>query len=130
MDMEILMNLQYFLLVRHKEQTELEAAIPTILYHFYNNELLLEDFLNEYENEDNKKVIKKHWLFKKEVAKAFRKASKPFRRWFKHADYEEEERKIEIEIEPIEEAKEEEIEVVEDVVENEEVDDEEVEEIE
>jgi len=63
------MNLQYFLLIRHKEVKEFEKAIPTILYHFYNNELLLEDFINEYESKKNKKLIKKHWLFKKDIAK-------------------------------------------------------------
>ena len=49
MDLEIFMNLQHFLL---KDMNVAEyfyiKAIPTFLYHFYNNELLLDDFIEKF----------------------------------------------------------------------------------
>ena len=71
MDLEIFMNLQHFLLDKYEKIADhyYVDAIPTFLYHFYNNELLLDGFVEDFSKKelpsDMKKSMKKHWLYNK-----------------------------------------------------------------
>ena len=95
MDLEIFMNLQHFLLDKHEKIAEevYVEAIPTFLYHFYANELLLDNFVEEFSQKELpselKSKMKKHWLYNKKQDHCFRRNSKKFRTWILKAEYEE-----------------------------------------
>ncbi len=70
-DVEVAMNLQHFLLKDDKmAKHHYKKAIPTFLYHFYNNELIsatfMDGFEESYPKEEFKQKLKKHFLYNKQ----------------------------------------------------------------
>ena len=92
------MNLERFLLENSKYEKVVYKALPTILYHCYNNEMLSESYLNDYcahQPSDNlRKKFKGHFLYNKKRKDNFRKNCKAFRNWFRKSEFAKEEAEI------------------------------------
>lgn len=80
--MNLLIILEHFLLEKHKE-CDFEKYIPTILKFFYDEDLLSEDFLLEWESGKYREQEQKNFVFKQETNENFKKFSQQILTWLK-----------------------------------------------
>jgi len=81
-DLDVLLNLEDFLLVRNKE-VDYERFVPTILKFFYDEELLNEKFLLEWEEGKHDEKMKTDFRYVKENDEKFKLWSKSILEWLK-----------------------------------------------
>lgn len=89
-ELDTLLTLERFLLVRNTSQN-FDKYIPTILKFFYDEDLLTEEFLLDWDSgKFNPKLIM-DWRYQKSVDEKFKNASKPIIKWLKDEEADEEE---------------------------------------
>lgn len=81
-EIKVLINLEHFMLVQHKENSY-EKYIPTILKFFYDEDLLSEEFLLDWDEGKLQDEFKKNFLFNEEIDNAFKKSSEEILKWLK-----------------------------------------------
>ena len=75
------MSLEHFTLEEHKD-CAYEKYIPTILKFFYDEDLLSEEFLLDWDDGKNKNT-QQNFVYKEELDDAFRKYSQPILTWLR-----------------------------------------------
>lgn len=82
---DLLLNLEEFLFSKHKDVTW-EKYIPTILKLFYDEDLLSEEFLLEWDDKKHDEELRKDARFNQEVDDKFKAASKDILEWLRSSD--------------------------------------------
>lgn len=82
----MLVNLENFLLIEHKE-AQFEKYIPTILKLFYDEDLLSEEFLVDWGDGKLASELKKCRLYNEEIDNIFKKAAEQILNWLRYYFY-------------------------------------------
>eukprot|EP01017_Pseudomicrothorax_dubius_P041580 TRINITY_DN6665_c0_g1_i2.p1 TRINITY_DN6665_c0_g1~~TRINITY_DN6665_c0_g1_i2.p1 ORF type:complete len:317 (-),score=134.41 TRINITY_DN6665_c0_g1_i2:134-1084(-) len=88
-EVQVLILLEYFFLIRYKEKGY-EKYIPTILKLFYDNDILSDEFLSEWSQGKKLEALKSIFSFNEELDQSFKTHAESFISWLT-ADEEEEE---------------------------------------
>jgi len=81
-ELDTLLSLERFLLIRHLSQ-DFEKYIPTILKFFYDEDLLGEEFLIDWDSGRFNPRLIMDFRYQKSVDEKFKAASKPIIKWLK-----------------------------------------------
>jgi len=89
-EFDLLLNLEKFLLVKNDSST-FEKYVPTILKFFYDEDLLTEEFLLDWEKGKYNTKFIMDFRYQKPVDERFKAASKPILDWLKEEEGEDKE---------------------------------------
>jgi len=84
-EVDTLLNLQNYLLVKNKDLS-FEKYVPTILKLFYDEDLLSEDLLVDWDDGKLTDTLKKDYRYSEEINEKFKEASRPIIDWLKSSE--------------------------------------------